>query len=82
MGITVLKSTTPFGYTPICNTCGATLCWDISEREYDEDFYFWDAWKCSSCNPYYKGALERYRRNKESIGHNEGVISERFSQNK
>lgn len=39
------------GYTPICNLCGVTLCWDISEEEYLELLDFWDAWCCKECDP-------------------------------
>lgn len=38
------------GYTPICNDCGVSLCWDISEQEYDEAKAFWDDWICQGCN--------------------------------
>lgn len=38
------------GYTPICNSCGIKLCWDISEYEYEDNELFWDNWKCQQCN--------------------------------
>ena len=50
MGVTILKSTLPNGYTPICNLCGIVLCYDIHESEYNEDKAFWDAWICKECN--------------------------------
>lgn len=49
MGIITSKRF-PDALTPICNTCGITLCWDISEDEYDENPSFWDNWKCEDCN--------------------------------
>ncbi len=50
MGITVSKSTIPGGVTPICDKCGVSLCWDISDDEYQADRPFWDAWICQDCN--------------------------------
>lgn len=38
------------GYTPICNSCGISLCWDISEYDYEESQEFWDDWICQDCN--------------------------------
>lgn len=54
MGVTKIPSTLPGGLTPICNTCGVLLCWDISEEEYLDFKKFWDNWVCEDCNPYYK----------------------------
>lgn len=50
MAAAVLPSTLRGGYTPICNSCGVALCWDISSEEYDEARGFWDAWICEDCN--------------------------------
>ena len=50
MGVTVNKSTTPGGVTPICDKCGVSLCWDISDDEYQMDRPFWDTWVCRDCN--------------------------------
>ena len=61
MGVAVLKSTLDGGYTPICNNCGVTLCWDISSREYLEAEQFWDGWRCEECDPNVRGSLERYK---------------------
>ena len=48
----VQNSTTfPEAYTPICNECGVSLCWDISEDEYWERQDFWDDWCCEDCRP-------------------------------
>lgn len=49
------------GYTPICNNCGVSLCWDISPNDYEEDKDFWEQWTCKDCNPNYQGALKRWR---------------------
>lgn len=65
MGVT--KSTT-FGddaHTPICNSCGISLCWDISDIEYQDSQSFWDNWECRDCNPNYKGALKRHKENQK-----------------
>ncbi len=50
MGVHVHNGTIPGGVTPICNECGASLCWDISEEEYDKHSYFWDNWICKDYN--------------------------------
>ena len=50
MGVVVNQGTLPGGVTPVCNACGVSLCWDISEGEYAEDRAFWDAWRCRDCN--------------------------------
>ena len=42
-------STIPGGWTPICNECGVSLCWDISNHDYQQRPAFWDAWKCRDC---------------------------------
>lgn len=60
MGVIILNSTLGGAFTPICNACGIHLCWDISEEEYEEAKEFWDNWKCSTCNPNYHGALQRF----------------------
>jgi len=50
MGVHVHGGTIPGGVTPICNSCGTSLCWDISKGEYQEDKVFWDGWVCQECN--------------------------------
>jgi hypothetical protein len=60
MGVTITNSTIPGGVTPICNSCGVALCWDLSEDDYYEARDFWDDWECKDCNPNYKGALKRF----------------------
>ena len=52
------------GFTPVCNSCGVHLCWDISRKEYEQNMAFWDNWKCEDCNPEAKGARKRYIKNK------------------
>lgn len=42
---------TPIGcVTPICDDCGVSLCWDLSDEEYSEAKGFWDEWTCRDCN--------------------------------
>jgi hypothetical protein len=50
MGVHVHPGTIPGGVTPICNDCGVSLCWDISEDQYERECAFWDDWKCRDCN--------------------------------
>lgn len=64
MGVTINNSTLSGSYTPICNSCGVCLCWDISEYEYLEYKEFWDNWKCRDCNPKAKGSYNNYKINK------------------
>ena len=66
MGTHTTASTLPGALTPICNSCGVSLCWDISDEDYAEDKGFWDEWCCRDCNPHYEGALKRYREAKQS----------------
>ena len=66
MAVHIGNSTMIGGVTPICNTCGVSLCWDISEEEYIENKAFWDNWKCESCNPNAWGSLKKYRRNQDA----------------
>lgn len=57
MGVTKTPSTLDGGQTPICNSCGIMLCWDIEDKEYEEEKEFWDSWICRDCNggePYTK----------------------------
>ena len=50
MGVHIHGGTMDGGLTPICNECGVSLCWDISEFEYEKDSDFWDSWICRDCN--------------------------------
>ena len=50
---------------PICDCCGVSLCWSISDVDYLEYKGFWDVWKCRDCNPSYSGALEEYKKHNE-----------------
>lgn len=50
MGVHRHGGTMPGGLTPICNSCGVALCWDISAVDYLRDGRFWDAWRCEDCN--------------------------------
>jgi len=50
MGVHIHHGTMDEGVTPICNSCGISLCWDIHESDYNENKGFWDAWICEECN--------------------------------
>lgn len=50
MGVHVHHGTMPEGKTPICNECGVSLCFDISDDEYSLNQTFWDNWICRDCN--------------------------------
>jgi len=63
MGVHCHAGTMEGGLTPICNRCMITLCWDISEQEYEEHQKFWDAWICEECNggeKFSKSFYEKY----------------------
>lgn len=51
MGVHKARSTLAGGVTPICNGCGVSLCWDISDEDYAERPEFWDNWRCRTCVP-------------------------------
>jgi len=52
---------TPEGaVTPICNECGVSLCWDLSDFEYAEAKPFWDRWICQECNGGTKMSLKAW----------------------
>lgn len=51
MAVTTSASTVSGGVTPMCDSCGVSLCWDISRTEYLEARAFWDAWCCRDCTP-------------------------------
>jgi hypothetical protein len=36
--------------TPICGSCGVSLCWDVEEKEAMANADFWDQWECKDCN--------------------------------
>ncbi|QAY80233.1 hypothetical protein [Sphingosinicella sp. BN140058] len=50
MGVTRHGGTLDGALTPICNSCGVSLCWDIGRGEYLEAKPFWEAWTCQDCN--------------------------------
>ena len=66
MGVTIGNSTMDGAVTPICNSCGICLCYDISDSEYEENKTFWDNWQCGDCDPSAKGSFLRYRQEKGS----------------
>jgi len=47
--------------TPICEACGVSLCWDVSEAEGLADEAFWNQWKCQDCNGGHRMSLEQWR---------------------
>jgi len=49
MGVTKHGGTLPGAVTPICNCCGVTLEFDVSNEEYEVSKTFWDNWKCPDC---------------------------------
>ena len=52
-----------FGYTPICNSCGITENYDISDAEYHEDKRFWDDWfMCKECLKFLEEPKKEYWR--------------------
>jgi hypothetical protein len=51
----------PGAVTPICNDCGTFLCWDLGEKEAEEDREFWDAWVCETCNGGERMSLKQWR---------------------
>jgi hypothetical protein len=61
MGLHVHPGTMPGGLTPICNTCGVSLCYDISAEEPEQDQAFWDAWVCRDCNGGHQMSLKAFR---------------------
>ena len=50
MGVVKTGGTMLGGFTPICNSCGVHLCWDIAEEQYESERRFWDNWICQECN--------------------------------
>lgn len=65
MGVHVHRGTLAGGVTPICNDCMVSLCWDISEQQYDDDREFWDAWICRDCNGGEPMTRAKFYENKE-----------------
>ena len=61
MGVVIKNSTLDGGVTPVCNSCGAHLCWDIAMVDYAKTKEFWDNWLCEDCNPKAVGSLTRWR---------------------
>jgi hypothetical protein len=48
-------------YTPVCNSCGIHLCWDLEGFQYENEKPFWDEWECRDCNSEYEGSLTRWK---------------------
>ena len=64
MGISTKDTFITGGVTPICNECGISLCYDISEEEYNEYPEFWDGWICKDCNGGESLSLKSWIKNK------------------
>jgi hypothetical protein len=68
MGVHRHRSTPEGALTPICNECGISLCWDISDEEYAEAQPFWNDWICQECNGGTRMSLQDWkRRNPEQV---------------
>jgi len=61
MGVHIHPGTLDGGLTPICDCCGVSLCWDISEEQYDEEAEFWDDWICQDCNGGVRLSLQEWK---------------------
>lgn len=61
MGLHKHGGTMDGALTPICETCGVSLCWDIEENEAIADEDFWNQWKCQDCNRGHRMSLEQWR---------------------
>lgn len=42
MAVIIGSRTIPGAVTPACNDCEITLCWDVSDEDYEEQKVFWD----------------------------------------
>ena len=68
MGLGVHGGTMPGAMTPICNECGAFLCWDLCIEEAYENLEFWDAWVCQDCNDGERMSLKQWRERRAGAG--------------
>jgi hypothetical protein len=50
--------------TPICESCGISLCWDIEEKEALSNEDFWNQWVCQDCNDGIRMSLVDWKVNK------------------
>lgn len=66
MGLHVHGGTMDGALTPICESCGVSLCWDIEESEALENKDFWDQWKCQECNGGERMSLVKWKLQKKS----------------
>jgi len=53
--------------TPICERCGVSLCWDISEEEYEDAIQFWDDWICQDCNGGVRLSLKEWKQKRNQL---------------
>jgi hypothetical protein len=68
MGVHIHGGTMSGALTPICNQCNISLCWDISEKEYDEQQQFWDDWICRECNDGTALSLHQWKNRSQERG--------------
>lgn len=61
MGLHKHGSTMDGALTPICESCGVSLCWDVEEIQAIADMDFWNQWKCQDCNGGHRMSLEQWR---------------------
>jgi hypothetical protein len=66
MGLHSHGGTMPGGLTPICESCGVSLCWDIEEGEALENEEFWNQWKCQDCNGGERMSLVKWKLQQKS----------------
>ena len=61
MGLHTHRGTMQGALTPICESCGVSLCWDIEESEAIEYEEFWNQWVCQDCNGGVRMSLEKWK---------------------
>lgn len=61
----------PDGWQPICNDCGISLCFVITDVEYERTKDFWEQWRCIYCDPYAIGSFARWLNSKKQKEQNE-----------
>ncbi|WP_139313467.1 hypothetical protein [Rhodoferax antarcticus] len=61
MGLHKHGGTMDGALTPICESCGVALCWNIEESQGLAEKDFWDQWMCEDCNDGERMSLEKWR---------------------
>ena len=67
MGTHINGGTMAGAVTPICNDCGISLCWDISDEDYEQARAFWDEWICQDCNGGEHLSLKNWMRSNATV---------------